>query len=85
MSRIFWGIIAMSMGAVIIMKTEWLLHNIGRLSFFETKLSTAGGSRLGYKLIGLFLIFIGILMVSNLVEGFVDWLAGFFISDNFKY
>jgi hypothetical protein len=77
--RIFWGIIAMGMGATIVMKTEWLVYNIGRMDFFESKLGTMGGSRLGYKLIGMAVVFVGILMITNLTEGFAQWLASFFM------
>jgi hypothetical protein len=87
--RIFWGLVAMALGAVIIIKTEWLLNNIGRMDFFESKLSTMGGSRFGYKLLGLIVILVGIAMVTNLVEGFAEWLASFFIApeyhDNLRY
>ncbi len=84
MIRIFWGLVAMIAGAFIVMKTEWLINNIGRISFFEEKLATAGGSRLGYKLIGLLVIVIGIFMVTNIVEGFAGWLASFFIPSPYK-
>ena len=77
--RIFWGLMAMGFGSIIIVKTEWLVRNIGRMEFFERKLGTMGGTRLGYKLIGLTVIMLGILMITNLVEGFVEWLASFFM------
>jgi hypothetical protein len=82
--RIFWGLVAMAIGSVVIMKTEWLLRNLGRIEFFEAKLGTMGGSRFGYKLVGLLVIFAGILMVTNLVEGLAEWLASFFISPEYR-
>jgi hypothetical protein len=82
MLRIFWGLVAIGGGYVIIRYVEWLLNNIGRMEFFERKLGNMGGSRLGYKLLGILLIAIGFAMVTNLIDGFADWLAGFFIPDD---
>ncbi|PLX26720.1 hypothetical protein C0583_06860 [Candidatus Parcubacteria bacterium] len=82
MTRIFWGLIAIIAGYFIVRKTEWLMNNLGRMQFFESKLSTMGGSRVGYKLIGLGLLFIGILMITNLTDGFVEWLASLFMPRN---
>lgn len=84
MARIFWGLVAIVGGYIIIRYTEWLLHNIGRMEFFERKLGNMGGSRLGYKLLGIILIAIGFAMVTNLVDGVAQGLAGFFISNNYR-
>ncbi len=83
MSRIFWGLVAIFGGYIIIRYVEWLVNNIGRMEFFERKLGNMGGSRLGYKLLGILLIAIGFAMVTNLVDGLADGLAGFFIADNY--
>ena len=84
MSRIFWGFVAIFGGYIIIRYVEWILNNIGRMEFFERKLGNMGGSRLGYKLLGILLIAIGFAMVTNLIDGVGDGLAGFFIADNHK-
>ena len=63
----------MGIGSALVIKTEWFLENVGRMEFFETKLGTAGGSRLGYKLIGLFLMFIGLLWATGMIGGFIMW------------
>jgi len=84
MQRIFWGLVAIVGGYVVIRYTEWLLNNIGRIEFFERKMGNMGGSRLGYKLLGILLIAFGFMLVTNLVEGMGESLAGFFISDNYK-
>jgi len=81
MLRIFWGLVAVLAGYIIIRYTEWLLRNIGRMDFFERKLGTMGGSRLGYKLLGTLVIFIGFMMVTNMVDGFGEWLTNFFVSE----
>lgn len=82
MIRIFWGLIAVLIGTAIVMKTEWIVRNMGRMDFFETKLSTWGGSRTGYKLVGLAAIFIGIMMITNMTEGFVEWVANLFLPES---
>ncbi|MCX6798251.1 MAG: hypothetical protein NTX66_03520 [Candidatus Falkowbacteria bacterium] len=74
--HIFWGLVIMAAGAFMVMKTEWLLQNFGRLAWFEAKLGTEGGSRLGYKLIGLIIIIIGIIQMSGGMGGFLTWALG---------
>jgi len=60
-------------GLMIILKSEWMINNFGRIGFFEDKLGTEGGTRLGYKLIGLAVIFLGLLAVTNMIGGFIEW------------
>ncbi len=67
------GLIMITIGALIVIKSEALLNTFGRISFFEQHLGTEGGSRLGYKLIGLFVIFIGTLVFANLIGSFLGW------------
>lgn len=68
------GIILITIGALMVVKTDWFLSNFGRLSWFEDKLGTEGGSRLGYKLLGIILIFVGIVMLSGNGTNFFVWL-----------
>ncbi|HNU81233.1 MAG TPA: hypothetical protein PLA05_00805 [bacterium] len=70
------GLIIIAVGTVLIIKTEWFLQNFGRLSWFENKLGSEGGSRLGYKLLGLVAIFIGIVLMSGNGNDFFTWLLG---------
>jgi hypothetical protein len=67
------GLIIIVIGVVIVVKSEWMLNNFGRIGFFEQHLGAEGGSRLGYKLIGMAIIFIGILIMTNLIGGFLNW------------
>ena len=67
------GFIIFVLGTLMIIKSEWLLENFGRIEFFERKLATSGGSRLGYKLFGLLIVFIGILIFTNLIGNFLGW------------
>ncbi|OGH69485.1 MAG: hypothetical protein A2754_03855 [Candidatus Magasanikbacteria bacterium RIFCSPHIGHO2_01_FULL_47_8] len=69
--RYFIGIVAALVGVAMIVKTEWLIQNFGTNSWAEEHLGYNGGSRLLYKLIGLVLIFIGFLLITNLFSGFL--------------
>ena len=72
MFNFFAGIIVIGVGVFFNFKTEWMLNNFGRIQFFEEKMGLEGGSRIGYKLIGLVIIFIGILLVTGLFNGFME-------------
>ena len=65
----------MVIGFLIVIKSEWMLNNFGRIGFFDRKLGTEGGSRLGYKLTGMLFIFLGVLSVTGLIGGFMAWLV----------
>ena len=71
--HIITGLIILAIGALIVIKTEAILSAFGRIEFFERYLGTEGGSRLGYKLVGIFAIFIGVLIMTNLIGGFMEW------------
>ena len=67
------GLIIMAVGLAPIIKTEYFLETFGRIEFFEIKLGTSGGSRLGYKLIGMGLVFIGVMVATGMIGSFVAW------------
>lgn len=67
------GMILIPVGFVITWKSDWLMDNFGRIGFFENNLQTSGGSRLGYKLIGIFVVFLGILAITGMIGGFMEW------------
>ncbi|HLD60708.1 MAG TPA: hypothetical protein VJA27_01065 [Patescibacteria group bacterium] len=69
--RYFVGILFLLVGIGMIIKTEWLIENFGTNAWAEAKLGTSGGGRLLYKLIGLALIFVGFLLITNLFQGFL--------------
>lgn len=74
--NIFWGLVLMAVGAAMVIKTEWLLQNFGRISWFEAKLGTEGGSRLGYKLLGIIVIILGIIQMTGGMGSFLTWILG---------
>ncbi len=71
--NILLGIIIIAIGALIVVKSEWMLNNFGRIPFFEKYLGVEGGSRLGYKMAGLAAIFIGSLIMTGLIGGLLNW------------
>lgn len=73
MSIIVGGLIVY-VGFLMVSKTEWLMENFGRIGFFEQYLSSEGGSRLGYKLVGVLAIFIGILAITGLSDNLLGWI-----------
>jgi len=73
--RIFFGLATMAVGFLFVLKTDSFLNNFGRLPFFENHLATSGGSRLGYKLVGMVVIIIGFMITVGLIGGFIAWLA----------
>ncbi len=68
------GLIVIAIGALLVIKTEWFVQNFGRVAWFEDKLGSEGGSRLGYKLLGILAIFIGIVLMSGNGNNFFSWL-----------
>ncbi len=66
------GLIIMAVGILLIIKTEFFLSFFGRIVFFEKHFGTEGGSRLGYRLIGLAAFFIGLMIFTGLIEGFLN-------------
>lgn len=73
--QIILGLIIMGVGALIIIKSEAVLNAFGRMAWFEEHFGMEGGSRLGYKMIGMLVAFIGILMATGLIGGFIEWMV----------
>ncbi len=69
--RIISGLILLIIGTLIVFKSESLFQNFGRIAWFEKNFGTEGGSRLGYKLIGIIVIFFGLLITSGTFDGFI--------------
>jgi len=63
----------MGIGFLFIWKTEWFLKNIGRIDWAEVKL---GGTRNFYKLLGVIVIFLGLLTATGMISGFLMGTVG---------
>lgn len=65
-----------ALGIYLVVKTEKVLSSFGRSTMFEKYLGSDGGSRLGYKLLGLLIIFLGIVIMFNMANMFFSWALG---------
>ncbi len=68
------GALITTVGVLIVLKTEWLVKNFGRIAWFDKHLGTEGGTRLGYKFIAIIILFFGILSLTGLHTQFFTWL-----------
>ena len=75
MGKILIGLIGDIIGALVVMKSEWFLNNLGAVQWAEEKLGTEGGSRLFYKLIGLAIIFFGIFIMTGITTDIMNSFA----------
>ncbi|OGH83844.1 MAG: hypothetical protein A2261_02310 [Candidatus Magasanikbacteria bacterium RIFOXYA2_FULL_44_8] len=67
----FIGIICVLAGVALVIKTEWFIQNFGASAWAEAKFGFSGGTRLMYKVVGILLIFVGFLAVTNMYQGFL--------------
>lgn len=72
--RVIGGLIIVALGTLAVLHSEWLLRNFGRISWFEKNLGTEGGTRLGYKLSGIVIIFLGLIMTFGMMDGFLRFI-----------
>lgn len=73
--QIIVGILMTLAGASLVLKTEWYLQTFGRIAWFDEKLGSEGGSRLGYKLMGVLVLFIGIILMTGSGDSFMGWVV----------
>jgi hypothetical protein len=78
----FLGLLILSAGLGLTVKTEWFINNFGRIAWFEQKLGSEGGSRLGYKLVGLAAITIGIIVMTGGGQDLLGWITSPFVKYN---
>ncbi|MBL7058496.1 hypothetical protein ISS03_04110 [Patescibacteria group bacterium] len=75
------SLIFIALGVHLVAKTESWLSGFGRIAFFEKHFGLDGGSRLGYKLLGILIIFFGMLIMTGMFSGFIL----FFLEPLLKY
>lgn len=68
--RVLGGLLIIIGGIVMVIKTEWFLVNFGRIDWAERHLGFEGGTRLFYKLLGVFACVMGIMVALNLFRSF---------------
>lgn len=80
MGHIFLGIIFCIIGAIITLNSEWFFREFGRIEWAEKYLGMEGGTRMFYKLLGIFIIFVGFFVLSGIHFQILNWLAKIFFS-----
>ena len=76
MGKIIGGFIICGLGFLMIWKTAWIVENFGTNAWAEAKLGSSGGTRIMYKLIGLIIMFFGMLMITGLSNAFLIGTVG---------
>ena len=71
-SRILIGLAIAALGLAMTLKTQWFLSMIGRIQFAE-KYCGGGGTRFFYKLLGVGITLIGLIVITDLWENFITW------------
>jgi 1,4-dihydroxy-2-naphthoate octaprenyltransferase len=69
------GILILIAGVILVIKSDWFLNNFGRMAWAEKFFGTSGGTRLGYKLLGILFIIIGVIFVTGSGNSFMSWLV----------
>ncbi|HTK04034.1 MAG TPA: hypothetical protein VL500_00450 [Candidatus Eisenbacteria bacterium] len=67
--RVIGGLLIVFVGCLLVIKSEWFLQNFGKVQWAEEKLGMDGGTRLFYKLLGVLICIVGIMMATNLLGG----------------
>ena len=74
MQRIFVGLLITIVSFLLLRYNEWLILQIGIWPWAEKWFGTEGGTRLAYRLIAVFGVIIGLLVITGLHEQFIRWL-----------
>ncbi|MFA6130913.1 MAG: hypothetical protein WC730_01470 [Patescibacteria group bacterium] len=76
--QILIGLVISALGIMMVWKTGWALSMIGRVEWAERTFG-AGGSRTFFKLMGVGLILIGFIVMTDLFDIFFgDFILGLF-------
>ncbi len=67
--RVIGGLAIVFIGSLFVIKTEWFLQNFGKVQWAEEHLGLDGGTRLFYKLLGVIVCMVGIMMATGMLGG----------------
>ncbi|MBT4857198.1 hypothetical protein HON52_03340 [Candidatus Uhrbacteria bacterium] len=73
--RIVIGILIVLVGISLTFKTQWYLRILGSVPFAE-KVFGGGGTRLFYKLLGVGMALLGIIVMTNFLDNLLEFLLG---------
>ena len=74
MGNIIFGLIIIAVGFLATWKAHWITENFGRDEWAESKLS--GGTPAMYRMIGIAMIFFGILLTTGLLKNVLVGIFG---------
>ena len=66
--RVIGGLVLAGFGVLPVVKTQWFVENFGSIEWAEQNLGS-GGTWLFYKLLGVLLCIIGLLLATGLLGG----------------
>ncbi len=64
-------IIGVVLGALLVLKSDWIVNIFGRVYWAEQYLGSEGGTRLFWKLVGLAIILISLLYYTEILQSFL--------------
>jgi hypothetical protein len=70
------GFIVIIIGTLLVLKSEWLINNFGRVEWADQHLGTEGGTRIFYKILGIILIVGSFLVMSGAFNGMLRGMFG---------
>ena len=70
------GLLGVALGALIVMKSEWIIQNFGTYGWADEHLGSSGGSRLFYKLVGMAIILFSLLSMAGLMDNILLGIFG---------
>lgn len=73
-TRIIIGSIVSLIGFFVVWKTQWLVGMVGKSEWAEWNMGSFGGSNMLYKLIGIIILFVGFMFITNLHAEFFNWI-----------
>ena len=74
--RILIGLLLIILGFLLVWKSNKVVNFGGKSDWAEKNLGTSGGTNLMYKLIGILVIFFGLLVVTAQEQGFLEGTLG---------
>lgn len=74
--RFLLGILGIGFGILVTLKSEWFLHNVGRIASVEKYLGTFGGSRLFYQILGVLIVAISTLYMVGALGSILEAIVG---------
>jgi hypothetical protein len=68
-TRIIVSIIGIVVGSIMVIKSEWFLSFFGRIDWAEIHLGGEGGTRVFFKLLGILIILVSLMVMTGMIEG----------------